>query len=126
MSITGTMATQQYQRKSKPRLLEEVQPFEVTKIQLAHECYVDKETLRACDTSVFMGTFKTLEDAVWTVSIIPENPQLLAQHNNAMKIYEKVGLAQYFSLPIWGIDVKRAYQQLISTLTEEGEAQVED
>ena len=42
-----------------------------------------------------------------------------------MKIYEKVGLSQYFSLPPWGIDVKRAYQ-VISTLTDEGAAQVED
>ena len=72
-----------------------------------------------------MGTFKTPEEAVWTVSIVPENLQLLAQHNDAMKIYEKVGLSQYFSLPPWGIDVKRAYE-VISTLTDEGVAQVED
>ena len=66
MSITGTMAARQYQRKSsyksKARLLEEVQPFEITKIQLAQECYVDKETLRACNTGVFVGTFKTTEE----------------------------------------------------------------
>ena len=85
------MAAQQYHRKSsyksKARLLEEVQPFGITKIQLAQECYVDKEILRACETGVFVGTFKTLEEAVWTVSILLENLQLLAQHNDAMKIY---------------------------------------
>lgn len=86
---------------------------------------MDKETLRACDTGVFVGTFKTPEEAVWTVSIMPKNLQLLALHNDAMKIYEKVGLAQYFSLLPWGIDIKRAYQ-VISTLTDEGVAQVED
>ena len=79
----------------------------------------------ACDTGVFIGTFKTPEDADWTVSIIPENLQLLAQHNDAMKIYEKVGLAQYFFLTPCGIDVKRAYE-VISSLTDGGVAQVED
>ena len=54
-----------------------------------------------------------------------ENLQLLAQHNDAAKIFEKVGLLQYFSLPPWGIDVKRSYQ-IISTLTEEGTTQIED
>ena len=95
--MTRIMAAQAYQRKSsykrKARLLEEVQPFEVTKIQLAQEWYVDKETLRACDIGVFKGTFKTPEEVVWTVSIVLKNLQLLAQHNDAMKIYEKVGLA---------------------------------
>ena len=62
------MAAQAYQRKSsyksKARLLEEVQPFEITKIQLAQECYVDKQTLRACKIGVFIGTYKTPEEAV--------------------------------------------------------------
>ena len=91
------MAAQAYQRKSsyksKVRLLKEVHPFIVAKIQLAQECYVDKKTIRACETGVFVGTFKTLEEAVWTVNIVPENLQLQAQHNDAMKIYKKVGLS---------------------------------
>ena len=124
------MAAHAYQRKSsyksKARLFEEVHPFEITKVQLlVHECYVDKETLRACETRVFIGNFKTAKETVWTVSIMPKNLQLLAQHNDAAKIFEKVGLLPYFSLPLWGIDVKRSYQ-LINTLTEEGTANIED
>lgn len=76
------MAAQAYQRKSsyksKVKLLEEVQPFKITKVQLAQECYVDKETLRACETGVFIGAFKTPEEAVWALSIMSENLQLLA------------------------------------------------
>ena len=51
------MAVQSYQRRSKyqskAKMLEEVQPFEVTNIKTATECYVDKETLRAFGTAVF-------------------------------------------------------------------------
>ena len=40
-------------------MLEEVEPFEITKIQLVQECYVDRETLRAFEAGVFVGAFKT-------------------------------------------------------------------
>ena len=123
------MASQSYRwksnYKSKAKLLEEVQPFEITKVQLAQECYVDKETLRACEIGVFVGTFKTREEAVWTMSILPENLQLLSKHHDTARIFDKVGLTPYFSLPPWGLDVKRSYQ-LLNTLTEEGTANIED
>ena len=59
-----------YQRKA--RLLAEVEPFKITKIVLAQECYVDKQTLQAYNIGVFTGTFKTEEEKVWTVTILPK------------------------------------------------------
>ena len=58
--------------QSKARMLAEVRLFEITKIILAQECYVDKQTLQAYNIGVFTGTFKTEEDKVWTVTILPE------------------------------------------------------
>lgn len=69
---------------------------------LAQECYLDKETLRACETGVFIRTFKTPEEAVWTISILLENLQLLSKHHDAARIFDKVGLTPYFSLPTMG------------------------
>lgn len=71
------------------------------------------------------GEIQDSKEAVWTVSIMLENLELLSHHNNAARIFDKVGLMPYFSLPLWRIDVKRSYQ-LINTLTEEDIANIED
>ena len=42
----------------------QVGPFEITKIVLAQECYVDKKTLQAYNLRVFTGTFKTKDDKI--------------------------------------------------------------
>ena len=70
------MATKSRARKpwyqSKARLLVEVGPFKITKIVPAQECYVDKQTLQVYNIGVFTSTFKTEEDKVWTVTILPK------------------------------------------------------
>ena len=53
-------------------MLAEVGPYEITKIVPAQECYIDKQTLQAYNIKVFTGTFKTEEDKVWSVTILPE------------------------------------------------------
>lgn len=127
--ITGEMASHTYQRKnpykSKAKILQEVEPFEITKVQLAQECYVDKENLRAFQTAVFTGSFKTMEGATWTVSIIPDNIEQMYRHADVMKLFSKVGLQHYLSLPAWETDIKRSYQ-LLNTLDEDGTATIED
>lgn len=110
--------------KSKKKLLAGAAPFEIQRVQLVSECYVDKENLRAFGTVVFIGSFKTEEDNAWTISILPENFQQMCRHSDVEKIFTGVGLSQYFSLPPWGTDVKRAYQ-LLSTLDEDGNATIE-
>ena len=50
--------------QSKARMLAKVGPFEITKIVLAQECYVDKQTLQAYNIGVFIGTFKIEEDKI--------------------------------------------------------------
>ena len=57
--------------QSKARLLVEVGPFEINKIVPTQECYVDKQTLQAYNIGVFTVTFKTKEEKVWTVTILP-------------------------------------------------------
>ncbi|KAI5078964.1 hypothetical protein GOP47_0006635 [Adiantum capillus-veneris] len=111
--------------KSKKQQLEEMEPFEITQIHLAQECYIDKETLRSFNSRVFTGTFKTTEETAWTVSILPDNLQMLVRHQDVVTIYSKVALVPYLPLPPWGMDVKRAYQML-SSLTEEGTATIDD
>ena len=54
--------------QSKVRLLAKVGPFEITKIIPTQECYVDKQTLQAYNIGVFISTFKTQEDKVWTMT----------------------------------------------------------
>ena len=104
-------------------MLAEVGPFEITKIVPAQECYVDKQTLQAYNIGVFTGTFKTEEDKVWTVTILPEEFQQIQVHTNAMAIYIKVGLESYFSLLSWGMDVLQAHQ-LLTTLQDDGTATI--
>ncbi|KAI5079971.1 hypothetical protein GOP47_0005450 [Adiantum capillus-veneris] len=95
------MVSQPHQRKSryksKKKLLEEMEPFEITKIQLAQE-YIDKETLQAFNSGVFTGTFKTTEETAWTMIIQPENLQELSRHHDVATIFSEVGLMSYFTL----------------------------
>ena len=70
----------------------EVGPFKITKIILAQECYVYKQTLQAYNIGVFTDTFKTEEEKVWTVTSLPEEFWQIQLHANAMAIYVKVGL----------------------------------
>ena len=83
---------------SKARMLAKVGPFQITKIVPTQECYVDKQTLQAYNIGVFTGTFKTEEEKVWTVTILPEEFRQIQVHADAMAIYDKVGLESYFSL----------------------------
>lgn len=122
--MEGSTYKQKYTYKSKAKVLAEAEPFKITKVQLAQECYVDKETLRAFQTAIFTGSFKTAEGSPWTVSLMPDNFQPIGTHKESMKVYSKVGLQVYFSLPPWGMDVKRCYQ-LLSTLDEEGNAKID-
>ena len=101
--------------QSRARMLAEVGPFEITKVIPAQECYIDKPTLQAYNMGVFTGTFKTEDDKVWSVTILPEEIRQIQVHADAMAIYTKVGLESYFSLPAWGMDVQKAHQ-LLSTL----------
>ena len=95
--------------QSKARMLAEVGPFKITKVVPAQECYVDKQTLQAYNIGVFTGTFKTKEDKIWIVTILPEEFRQIQVHADAMVIYTKVGLESYFSFPSWGMDVQRAH-----------------
>ena len=81
--------------------------YEITKIVPAQECYIDKPTLQAYNIGVFTGTFKTEDDKVWSVTILPEEIRQIQVHTDAMAIYTKVGLESYFSLPAWGMDVQK-------------------
>ena len=58
--------------QSTARLLAEVGPCKIRKIVPAQECYVDNQTLQAYNIGVFTGNFKTEEDKIWTVTILPE------------------------------------------------------
>ena len=111
--------------QSRARMLAEVGPYKIAKIVPAQECYIDKPTLQAYNIGVFIGTFKTEEDKVWSVTISPEEIRQTQVHTDAMAIHTKVGLESYFSLPAWGMDVQKAHQ-LITSLQEDGMATIQD
>ena len=52
--------------QSKARMLVETDTFEITKVVLAQECYVDKATLQAYKLALFTGNFKTDANTVWS------------------------------------------------------------
>ena len=110
--------------QSKKRLLEETDNYEITKVVPVQECYVDKATLHAYKLAVFTGSFKTEADTVWSVTILPEEFWQYNKHGACSDIFSKVGLGGYFSLPAWGMDIKRCYQ-LLETLNEDGEATID-
>ena len=95
--------------QSRARMLAEVGPYEITKIVPTQECYIDKPTLQSYNIGVFTGTFKTEDEKVWSVTILPEEIRQIQVHTDAMAIYTKVGLESYFSLPAWGMDVQKAH-----------------
>ena len=53
-------------------MLAKVGPHEITKIVPAQECYIHKQKLQAYNIGVFTSTFKTEEDKVWSVTILPK------------------------------------------------------
>ena len=110
---------------SKAKMLAEVEPYKITKIISAQECYVDKSTLQAYNLGVFIGTYKTEQEVVWTMIILPEKFRKMQVHANAMAIYGKVGLESYFSLPSLGMDILRAHQ-VLTTLQANGMATLQD
>ena len=70
---------------------------------------MDKATLQAYKLALFTGNFKTDTDTVWSVTIFPEEFWQFHKHVSCTDIFSKVGLDGYFSLPSWGMDVKRSY-----------------
>ena len=121
MALQTTPKKPRYQ--SKARMLAEIANFEITKVDPAQECYVDKATLQAYKLALFTGNFKTDTDTVWSVTIFPEEFWQFHKHVSCTDIFSKVGLDGYFNLPAWGMDVKRSYH-LLDTLTEEGSSTI--
>lgn len=121
MASQTTPKKPQYQ--SKKRALEEAELYEITKVLPAQECYVNKETLHAYNLAMFTRTFKDQDDSIWTLTILSKEFWGYHKHAECTHIFSKVGLAGYFALPPWGMNVKRC-SQLLNTLTKEGEATI--
>lgn len=57
--------------------------------------------------------------------MILDNFWALQTHNDITEFFARMGLARYFSLRPWGIDVKRAWQ-LMTSIEEDGTTHIED
>lgn len=103
----------------------EVDTYQIFHIRLADTCYIDKDNLRVFETGVFEGKCKKADGQIIQVNMLPNNFWAMQAHSDLVEFYRRLGLARYFSLPPWGIDVKRAWQ-LMTTIGEDGMAQIED
>lgn len=87
--------------------------------------HIEKEALEAAEACVFKGNFKDEKNQTVAVVLPPATFFKLHADKESQKIFDKVGLGQYFSLPPWGVDVRRAYERML-TIDEAGIASIID
>lgn len=118
------MTPKRAQHQIKKKALKEAETFEITKVSPAQECYVNKEMLHAYNLAVFTGSFKDQDDSTWSITILLEEFWGFHKHIDCTDIFSKVGLAGYFALPPWGMDVRKC-SHLLQSHTKEGEATID-
>ena len=100
---------------------EQQQAYKPEKVKVMPTCFVDPGILERHEACVFQGEFYDKENKRCTYTAMPDTLKKCTRTKIIWKIFKKVGLDGYFSLPPCGVDLQRSYE-LMSSLNDEGVA----
>ena len=101
------------------------EPFKPDNVKVMGNCFVEKKVLDKHNTCVFQGQFYDKDKTRCTYTALPDSFARVQRKKECMEIFKKVGLDGYFSLPPYGIDLKRSYE-LLSTIDKDGNTKIMD